>query len=265
VARADPTPDDGWIAAARAAFPGVSVPDDVFRAYVEARRRDGGPKPEHAASLYLACACTRGDKAAVRAFESQFIPEVKRALGRLRLSNEELEEVVQRLRSQLLVGEGDVPPRIASYTGEGDLRGFLRVTAVRSALKLKRGDKLVADPDAALEVASARDDPELSYMKELYRESFRASFRAALDGLGDRDKNLLRQHFVDGLGIDALGRMYGVHRATAARWVQAAREELLAATRREFAARTRASKRECDSLLRMVQSRFDVTLRRLIG
>jgi RNA polymerase sigma-70 factor (ECF subfamily) len=124
---------------------------------------------------------------------------------------------------------------------------------------------VAADPDAALEVASSRDDPELSYMKELYRESFRAAFRAALDGLGAREKNLLRQHFVDGLGIDALGRMYGVHRATAARWVQSAREALLAATRREFAARTRVSKRECDSLLRLVQSRFDVTLRRLIG
>jgi RNA polymerase sigma-70 factor (ECF subfamily) len=110
-----------------------------------------------------------------------------------------------------------------------------------------------------------QDDPELSYMKELYRQAFRQAFGAALAALEARDKNLLRQHVVDGLTVDELGPLYGVHRATAARWVQRAKEKLLHETRKQFMARARISSRECESVLRLVRSRIDVTLGRLLA
>jgi len=52
----------------------------------------------------------------------------------------------------------------------------------------------------------------------------------------DRFLAMLRQYHIDELTIDELGRLYQVNRATAARWVIAARTTLLDATRTRLAA-----------------------------
>jgi RNA polymerase sigma-70 factor (ECF subfamily) len=255
------------LAAARAAWPDVHVPDGVFRKYVAERAEDPSSLDEAAVSgLYIACGCAAGDTAALRAFERRYMPEVERAISRFRLHAQDSADVMQALREQLLVGRSGDAPRIAEYSGRGDLSGWLRVTAVRAALKKLRGKKPEVDADDALLAArSMQDDPELSYMKELYRRTFRQAFAAALASLDAREKNLLRQHVVDGLTVDELGPLYNVHRATAARWVQRAKERLLEETRKQFMARARISARECESVLRMVRSRIDVTLGRLLA
>jgi RNA polymerase sigma-70 factor (ECF subfamily) len=69
---------------------------------------------------------------------------------------------------------------------------------------------------------------------------------------------------VDGLSIDALGEIYGVHRATAARWIAKIREDLLARTREAFSARAKVGRAEFESLLRLARSQLDVSLRRVL-
>ena len=54
-----------------------------------------------------------------------------------------------------------------------------------------------------------------------------------------------------------------LHRATVARWLQKARETLLKQTRKIMMKRAGVSPTECDSILRVVQSQFDITLKRL--
>ena len=81
----------------------------------------------------------------------------------------------------------------------------------------------------------------------------------------NRERTLLKQQIVDGLGIDELGALYEVHRATAARWVAAAREKLLLRTRRAFMVRVRISSDECESIMRMVRSQLDVSLHRRLA
>ncbi|MEM9461696.1 MAG: transcriptional regulator, partial [Myxococcota bacterium] len=61
-------------------------------------------------------------------------------------------------------------------------------------------------------------------------------------------------------GIDRIGAIYGVHRATAARWIARARAQLLEGTRAEFAARTSVSAEHCDSLFALMRSQLDVSL-----
>jgi RNA polymerase sigma-70 factor (ECF subfamily) len=264
-------PGDGsspWSAAARSAWPDVHLPDEVFRAYVRERvTEESSVDPDVASALWIACACARGDAHALRAFEARYMPLVERAVARLRLRPADVADVVQSLRQHLLApGSDGSPPRIAEYAGRGDLAGWLRVTAVRAALKKLRGKRPESDDDDALLAArSAEDDPELSYMKAVYRSAFREAFAAAVAVLEPREKNLLRQHFVDGLSVDELGPLYGVHRATAARWVQRARERVLTETRHQFMSRARLSTRECESVLRMVRSRMDITLARLLA
>jgi RNA polymerase sigma-70 factor (ECF subfamily) len=253
------------LAHARTVWPHIHVPEGELRTYVQARLGAEVPSPEAAASLYLACACVRGDPAAIRAFDERYAGELSRAVAKLRLPPQEVADVVQSLRQHLLVSSGGAPGHLAEYAGRGDLSGWLRVTATRAGLKRLRGRKPELDADDALLAARAPgDDPELAYMKELYRHAFREAFGAALATLDAREKVMLRQHFVDGLGIDELGPLYGVHRATAARWVAQAKTTLMERTRREFMHRARLNPREMASVMRMVQSRLDVTLARLL-
>ena len=257
---------DAWrdvLAAARAAWPDVHVPDDVARAYLAERLGEPPFRDEAAAALYLACGCVHGDPAAVRAFDRRYMPDVEKAMARMRLPEADVADVAQSIRQQLLAGPS---PRLAEYSGRGELGAWLRVTAVRAGLKRIRGRRPEVDADdALLAVRSVGDDPELGYMKELYRRAFRESFDAAIAQVDARDRVLLRQHFVDGLGVDELAPLYQVHRATAARWVQAARDRLLDETRRQFMQRARVGPRECESVLRLVRSRIDVTLGRLLA
>ena len=110
--------------------------------------------------------------------------------------------------------------------------------------------------------AAAGDDPELSFLKAKYRAAFRVAVERAIAELEDKDALVLRQHFVDGLSIDVLGGLHQVHRATAARWVAKAQAALLAKVRDRFMAEANVGDDECQSVLRLVESRMDVTLRR---
>jgi RNA polymerase sigma-70 factor (ECF subfamily) len=140
------------------------------------------------------------------------------------------------------------------------------VTATREAIRIKKRAQKFTDPELeSLESRATDDDPELSYMKALYREAFRTAFRAAVLTLDPREKKALHQHTVLGLTIDEIGAAHGVHRATAARWVQGARESLFAAVRRELAENLQVNQKELASVLRLVQSHLEVTMKRLLG
>jgi RNA polymerase sigma-70 factor, ECF subfamily len=248
--------------AARTDWPGVALSDELFVPYVAARL--DGPVVEGLqklawSDLYIACACSRADDAAIRAFEARYFGDVDRALRRMRLTADQVDDVKQVVR-QTLLGSG----RIADYNGRGPLRAWLRVSAVRAGLKLlrKTGREVLVEDDSALESNVSAEDPELTYIKELYRPAFRQAFQESLQSLADRDKNLLRQHVVDGLSIDEIGDLYRVHRATAARWVIKARDHLLVFTRQRFMDLAHVNPTECESIFRMVRSGFRVTFKR---
>jgi len=61
-----------------------------------------------------------------------------------------------------------------------------------------------------------------------------------------------------------MGALYGVHRATAARWAVAAQEALLEKTRRRLTERLRLTHSQLDSVLRLISSKLDINLSRLL-
>ncbi len=217
--------------------------------------------------LFAACACAAGDARAIASVEARTFPDVAAALGKMGLASDRIGEVKQVLRKVVFVGDGEGRgPRIAEYRGTGDLRAWLRVTAMRAALKAIRKDgREQPSDDAVLEARSSADDPELAYMKAAYRAAFREAFQEALESLHAKERLLLKQQIVDGLGVDELGALYQVHRATAARWVASAREKLLGRTRRTFMLRARITSEECESIMRMVRSQLDVSLHRRLA
>ena len=225
------------------------------------------------ADLSLACACACQLPGAIAAFDRDYMREVDVALTRMRIGPPRLHDVKQLVRQRLFVGGGTAgqpaaPGKIAEYGGRGDLRRWVRSVAVRTCLNdLRKGRReiLVDDEQLIAQHAIAPDDPEIEYMKRTYAHEFRAAFGEALGQLGARDQTLLRYHHVDGLNIDEIGAIYRIHRVTAFRWIEKAKELLARSTLEILRGRLQLPASELDSVLRMIRSQLDLSLVRHLG
>ena len=225
------------------------------------------------ADLYLACACAKGLPAAINAFDRDYMREVDIALARMRIGPPRLSDVKQLVRQRLFVGGGTAGTptsagKIAEYGGRGDLRRWVRSVAVRTCLNdLRKGKReiLVDDDQLIAQHAIAQDDPEIEYMKRTYSNEFKVAFTEALTQLGPREQTLLRYHHVDGLNIDEIGAIYRVHRVTAFRWIEKAKDQLVKVTLDTLRARLKLPADELDSVLRMIRSQIHLSLIRHLG
>ena len=265
-ARLQSLADAGKAAWPRAGLNGADFVEDVA-ARVGANEADPASLSRvHGADLYLACACARGLSDAVVLFEAHFMTRVPAYVARLDPTGTLAEEVAQELRIQLLLPSGVVPARIRDYSGRGDLAAWLRVVALRAALKLRRSQRRLGVGVEVPSVDLARGpDPERDYIRLRYRGEYQAAFHAALDSLESGERLLLKLHYVDGLNIDRLGAVYRMHRSTVARQLASHRRKLLDATRSRLRERLDLSDSEFDSVLALVRSQMVVSLRGALG
>jgi RNA polymerase sigma-70 factor (ECF subfamily) len=183
-------------------------------------------------------------------------------LARLRPSQDVIAEVAQVLRVALFVGSGRSAPRIQEYAGRGSLRSWLRIAALREGLRILERTKSSQPIEEVQQFAdgAAGDDVELAYMRALYGDAFRSAFRQAFSDLAPADQVILRQAYLEGMGIDRLGAELGVHRATAARRVARARSNLLESTRRALAADLDVDPSQIDSIIRLLGSQLEASV-----
>lgn len=218
--------------------------------------------------LYLAFACASGESEAIALLEQRYFGEVRLALGRAGLVPSDVEEVLQQLRTRLFVGSGGAPPRILTYSGRGPLVGWLRVAAVRLAVAEHRRAR--SRPEAAMgmdvleRLASPTMQPESAYLRARYRVKYEHALKQALDTLSPQQRNLMRLYYVDGVGVEKLGRLHRVHASTVSRWLARARAMLLHETERVVRASIRMSEADFESLLRVVRSDLHVSLARFL-
>lgn len=249
---------DEMLQAGRAAWPGVVVDRDAFERFVAAR----GDGELHAADVYLACACTSGVAAALEAFERAYLAKLDEFLRGVRATPDLVDEVRQVLRERLFTGER---PRIEDYSGRGTLASWLRVAALRVASNLRRSQGARDRAEARAPVPpSVPLDPELALVRSRHAGEFERAMRDAFAALDERDRNLLRLHFLDGLGIDGLAPVFGVHRATVARWLATARSRLHDAVLELLRDRLSVDARELESLTRVVRSDLEISLTSLL-
>ncbi len=251
-------------AGARAAWPRVQLDPGVFRDRLEAAI-DGADDPVRALAalaaddLYLACALAKGDPAAVAAFEREILAHLPKFIARVGTDASFVDEVAQRVREKLLVGPA---PRIARYSGKGPLGGWVRMVSVRVALDVMREhgqQPSTGDEDTLAAVASG--DVELQLLKARYRDDVKAAFDAAFASLSAGERNLLRLHLVESLNIDEIAVLQRAHRSTVARQIGRCRDKLIGETRRLLRARFGEDDAQVDSLIRLVRSQMDLSIR----
>jgi RNA polymerase sigma-70 factor (ECF subfamily) len=249
--------------AGRAAWPAVALERERFAAHVGSL--DPAAVERHPADLYLAAACLAGDREAIEIFDRDLFASSRGAIRSIGKEDNFVEEVWQRVRAHLFVGD-DGRPRLADYAGRGPLRAWVGIVAARTGLMMRRSQQrakeVSLDTDDWTEALAmiSTGNPELELFKRQYASAFLDALREAIGGIDARLRATLRLSFVDALSAEEIGAVYGVHRATAGRWIQHACEEVFARTRQALAKKLALSSTELDRMTALVRSQLDVSL-----
>ncbi|MFO0658951.1 MAG: sigma-70 family RNA polymerase sigma factor [Polyangiaceae bacterium] len=254
---------------ARAKWPGIGIDVSVL----EQRWSTLDPtisrelNVEQICEIVLAWACAEGDLVALRVVERTYISNIASILSKVEKDPVVIDEVVQRVRVRVLVGEGEHLPRIAEYSGRGSLVSWFRVVALRAHTTLMREQGRVrakehaADDNEPMPAALTEISPEMHLARQRYGKLFEESLKESLKALEPKERILLRLVYVDGVSLDRLGASYGVHKSTISRWVSAARDKVLESTLRHVGENLSIeNQHELESVLRFVKSVLDPSL-----
>ena len=207
------------------------------------------------ADLYAAMACAEGVADALAWFEREHLIHVGRFVARIDPSAAFADEVRQRLRIRLLLRTEGTTPQLHKYSGSGSLGGWLRVCAAREARDM------TGRPHEARELSDAGSvDPELAWLKERYGALVSDAFEKALAALGADERTMLKMHYVEGLTLEQVASVVGVSRATGARALARAREQLVDSVRGALKEACGMEDETADSLLAFVRSRIELDL-----
>jgi RNA polymerase sigma-70 factor (ECF subfamily) len=220
---------------------------------------------QNGSDLFLALGCGLGDRHAVRGLQRRYFPALSSTLARAGFDSTAREDVLQQTLLHLCAGDS---PRMLTYAGKASLASWLTVTSMRFALNMRTRNGSASGCSAPLEferLVSEEDTPEIRLAVEKARPAFQAALQNAIVELPQRDRTLLRLYFLDRLTIDGIGNMYGVHRATAARWISDIRRKILRQVQSILSRDLGLGASEFDSLAFLIRSQLQLSLVRVFG
>jgi RNA polymerase sigma-70 factor, ECF subfamily len=252
----------------RKRFPSVELSFESFQAYCErvlstARPGDTerpavGEVERHGAELFLCCACAEGSERAVKILQHEARAVARSAIQRVQREPEFVRDALQDLWNKLVVGPES---KVREYSGRGSFQAWLGVIAARVALDRLRAERR---PPTGRELGLSWIEPMLGPDAQLTRVRYRAPFQRALSralgALTERERNVLRMHALGSCSIDQIGRAYRVHRATAARWLDRVRSQILQSVREELFRTTGISARDFDSIAASIAAELELEL-----
>lgn len=243
--------------------PGARIDATVFAATVSGLNLTPDQVRDYGSDLALALACVAGDTEAIAWFEREFIARVPQYVASFRCSEDQLQELKQRLRILALAGPA---PRLSRYSGRGPLGAWIRVTTIRLAVNAVRALSEARDDDRTALSSLALDGggPELETIRSNCLSIFNGVIDTTLAQLSPRDRTLLRLFYIDGLSIDGIGAVYQVHRATAARWLVTIRQTVLDGIKDHVKNQLGANSNEFLSLVKIVRDDVSLSLSRLL-
>jgi RNA polymerase sigma-70 factor, ECF subfamily len=252
---------------AQQAWPNIALNNSNFISFLAQRVADE-PDPISAlqalrvSDLFLCCACLKGDTRALAEFTNMCRSVVEGSLaGRAQTSD----EVIQILTEKLLTHNEKREAKLSQYRGRGSLRKWIKVAALRLDLNLRRQHSWEASADQELMGRMVGgENQELAYLKRVYQREFKIVFHDILAAMSPRERNLLRSYVLHELSYEQIGALYRIHRTTASRWLQRIQDKLFQETKKALMKRLRVKPAEFDSIMLMVMSQFDASLRRVL-
>lgn len=198
--------------------------------------------PAHAADLYLTAACRLGRSEALSRFERDFIQRSRGAIASVVRDASAVDDILQDVRSRLLAGPTS---KVACYRGTGPLGSWVRSIALnvaRDFLRTEAARRRAEEAQAwisSLGTGDALLRPDSPARCVLRHGRGSASVEAILvtfETLGPEERRLLRDHYLGGLSIDVLAPLCLVNRATVARRIRRAADEVARQVRKRFGA-----------------------------
>lgn len=133
-------------------------------------------------------------------------------LGRA-ASSEEAQEIVQEVFFRLVRDDARL---LREFEGRSGLASYLSAVAAFCVLERLRGAGRRRRHEAqlleSLRAAGAPGDATADPLAAAVEEEQAESVRKAMEGLGDRDRLVVRLHFWEGAGFVEIGRLLGVDR-----------------------------------------------------
>lgn len=174
----------------------------------------------HGAELFLTFESARACDAAIRILDAHFFGDARRTIRRLCGGSAATDDVQQAVWERLLTGER---PKILSYSGDGPLEHWLCGVARRLTLNTLRGRRPRRTELCEWEAARPTSPAIADSLHERVLTALQGALDRAFQTLTDRERELLKLHYVRRLTLPELSQRLGTHRATTARWLSAAR------------------------------------------
>ncbi len=215
-----------------------------------------------AAEAFLWAAWQHSPDAAIAAFTASHRSLVASIATRFGLTGSDAADILSQLVQRLFVSDADEPAKFTQYVGRGQLGGLVRVAATRLALTLV-GSK----GRQTSEVPSNTPDQHRSTADKFAKAELQALLKQALEesatALTERQRAILRMHYVKQASIDDIAAVYRVHRATAARWLLDARSSMVENARETFLLRAALDEADLIEVASLVESQLSMTWSRL--
>jgi RNA polymerase sigma-70 factor len=205
---------------------------------------------------------------ATKTFEQHYLRKLPKLLGHRVRSVGDIDEICQQTGVKILVASVEGPPKIAEYKGTGDLENWMVIIASRIASRMKTpSGRFVALPDDDLEmpIIDIPEDPTLRFIKQHHQEDLRQAFRETIASLLDENRYWLRLYYVDRLTTYEMADLLRTSQPTVSRGLEKIRETISSGIRRSLQARLGLSAEDFKSFIKIVDSKFDLHLSRLLG
>jgi len=239
--------------------------EEVDRAQREPGHVDD--RGRHSGDVVLAVACLAKETWAIQLFEDTTIAAAEKAIRKYSTDAAFLEDIMQMLRVQLLVGSEEKPPTLSIYNAKGSLGAWVSVCAIRLTLYQLRTSRNRKEDNyewADVLTEAGTGSPELDAIKHRFRDSFSAAVKQTCSSLPSRQRAVLRMHFVEDLSVASIATAYAVNRTTVWRWIEQARDELQKGILEHLQASDPLSRGELPEIARMIQSQLDLGLSQLL-
>jgi RNA polymerase sigma-70 factor len=217
--------------------------------------------------LFLATACAHGDRIAWEYFADDFLPMLHRMAAQACRQVQEGEDVAQEIVANLIAERS----KIAAYDGRGSLAGWLRVTVSHAAIdrfRRKRKDVSLDEEDGPARggsaTASAPDPPEET-MDSPWGSVLSRVLESRIRLLPPRDRLILGLYYIENIPLKLIGRRFGVHEATASRWLDNLRRDIRKSVERELCGKHGLRPGEINSLWQWVAEHEQFSLKEVLG
>jgi RNA polymerase sigma-70 factor (ECF subfamily) len=225
-------------------------------------------------ALFLTTACSSGDEAAWRIFNSRYRSVIQKAAQYCSENYSEAKELSDSLLSELFLPisteSGKKTNKIGQYDGLGSLEGWIKVVVSRLAIdQIRRSQRQVSLEDLETDPTSLRGGGQESGTgsdMDLPRASkmFVTSLNRAMEQLNAQEKMILSLYYLRDLSLKEIGGILRVHESTISRTLDRLKKQLRKSVEKHLREHFRVRSAEVSQLIEMAHLEVDVDLKRIL-